>query len=91
MIDLMLLAAVQPTVPNTPAWDPQVGLIISISCLLVLLIAPRVIRYPQVGPKLPFPLPGLFNNPSLATFIASMAFGHIIGTGIVLGLTNVAR
>jgi hypothetical protein len=37
------------------------------------------------------PLEGIFNNPSVGTFVGSMALGHIIGVGIILGLTNVAN
>lgn len=87
MIESILLT-VQQTVPATPAWNWKVGLIISLSSLLVLLIASRTIRYPQVGEKLPVSLP-LINSPSLGTFVASMAFGHVVGVGIVLGLTNI--
>ncbi|MFN6569109.1 photosystem I reaction center subunit PsaK [Nostoc minutum NIES-26] len=78
------LLAVQSTVPPTPVWNPTVAIIISISSLVVLLLSTRIEK-PQVGPKLPI-LPV-----SVPTFIAAMAFGHIIGVGIVLGLTNIGR
>jgi photosystem I subunit 10 len=87
LINAFLLAATQPTVPNTISWSPQVAAIISASCLLILLIASRSIKYPQVGAKLPINLP-LLGNPSVGTFLASMAFGHVVGVGIVLGLSN---
>lgn len=91
MSDFILLAAaaVQPTVPDTVAWNWQGTPIIIGSCLLVLLLAGRTIRYPQVGPKMPLPFPGVFNNPSVATFLGSMALGHVIGIAAVLGLINV--
>lgn len=88
MNNLILLAAAQPTVPNTPAWSPTVAAIISASSILVLLIASRSIKYPQVGAKLPVSLP-IVGSPSVGTFVASMAFGHVLGVGIVLGLTNI--
>jgi photosystem I subunit 10 len=86
LISSILLAAqaATPTVPPTPAWNPTVAIIISISCIVVLLLSTRI-EYPQVGPKLPV-LPV-----SVPTFIAAMAFGHVIGVGIVLGLTNIGR
>jgi photosystem I subunit 10 len=43
------------------------------------------IEKPLVGPR--FPLLPI----SIPTFIAAMAFGHVIGAGIVLGLTNIGR
>jgi photosystem I subunit 10 len=78
------LLAVQSTVPATPAWNPTVAIIIGISCFVVLLLSTKI-EQPQVGPKLPV-LPV-----SVPTFIGAMAFGHIIGVGIVLGLTNIGR
>jgi len=87
VIDSILLA-VQPTVPDTAAWNWQGSYIIIGSSLLVLLIASRTIQYPQAGPKMPLPFASLFNNPSVGTFLASMSFGHLIGVASVLGLTN---
>ena len=55
---------------------------------MALLIIPRIVRYPQVGAKMPLPLPAIFNNPSVGTFLAAMSVGHLIGIPAVLGLTN---
>ncbi len=78
------LLAAAANVPATPAWNPAVGIIISVSSIIILLLSTRIEK-PLVGPKLPV-LPV-----SVPTFIAAMAFGHIIGIGIVLGLTNIGR
>jgi photosystem I subunit X len=83
LISSILLAA-SASVPATPAWNPTVGAIISISSVVAVLLATRI-KYPNVGPK----LPGL--PVSIPTFVGAMAFGHIIGIGIVLGLTNIGR
>lgn len=85
-----MLLAVQVTVPNTgTTWNWNGTPIIIASCLLALLIAGWTIRYPHVGTKMPLPFASLFNNPSVATFLAAMSFGHIIGVAAVLGLTNI--
>ncbi|MEH2061888.1 MAG: photosystem I reaction center subunit PsaK [Nostoc sp.] len=83
MISSILLAAAA-SVPATPVWNPTVAIIISVSSLVVVLLSTRIEK-PLVGPKLPI-LPI-----SIPTFVAAMAFGHIIGIGIVLGLTNIGR
>ncbi|MFM2061645.1 MAG: hypothetical protein RLZZ507_1315 [Cyanobacteriota bacterium] len=85
-----ILLAVQATVPNTgTTWNWSATPVIIGSCLLMLVLAGWSIRYPQVGPKMPLPFPGLFNHPSVATFLAAMSFGHIVGVAAVLGLTNI--
>jgi photosystem I subunit X len=67
----------------------QTAPIIIGSCFLVLLIASRTIAYPSVGPKMPLgPLSPLFNNISIAGFIAAMSFGHIVGTIATFGIFN---
>lgn len=76
----------QPTVPDTVTWSWTGTAIIIGACLLCLLIIPRTIRYPHTGAKMPLPLPSLFNNPSIGSFLASMSAGHIIGIGAVLSL-----
>ncbi len=78
------LLAVAATVPPTPVWTPTVGIIISVSSLVVLLLSTRIEK-PLVGPKFPI-LPI-----SIPTFVGAMALGHVIGIGIVLGLTNIGR
>ena len=85
-----LLLTVQSTVPNSGTeWNWSGTPIIVGACLLSLLIIPRIVRYPHVGPKMPLPFPSLFNNPSVGSFLAAMSTGHLIGIGAVLGLTNI--
>jgi photosystem I subunit X len=83
LISSILLAAAA-SVPATPVWSPTVAIIISVSSLVTLLFALKI-EYPQVGPKFPI-LPI-----SVPAFVGAMAFGHVIGIGIVLGLTNIGR
>lgn len=88
MLDLMLLAAVQPTVPSTPQWTPTVGLVMILCNLLAIAIGRFAIGNPGVGPDLPAAKPALFRNFGIPELLATMSFGHIIGTGVILGLTN---
>lgn len=81
MISSTLLAAAT-TVPTTPEWTPTVGIIISVSCLVALFLT-FFIQSPKVGPRFPL-LPV-----TIPAFIGAMCFGHLIGVGIVLGLTNI--
>jgi photosystem I subunit X len=84
-----LLGADFPTVPSTALFNWQGTPIIIGSCLLVLLIASRTIKYPHTGAKMPLPFSkSLFNNVSVAGFLASMSFGHILGVLLTLALAN---
>ncbi|MDF5719503.1 MAG: photosystem I reaction center subunit PsaK [Rhizonema sp. PD37] len=77
-----ILLAVATTVPATPEWTPTVGIIISVSCLVILLLTFKIEK-PLVGPRVPgLPI-------SVPAFIAAMCFGHVLGVAIVLGLTNI--
>ncbi len=87
MINSLLLAA-QATVPNTPSYGLNVALVMIATNLLALFAFSRTIEYPRVGAKLPEPIGSLFNNISVPAFIACLAFGHILGVGVVLGLSN---
>jgi photosystem I subunit X len=84
LITSTLLAVSSTTVPTTPEWSPTVAIIISASSVVALLFALRIEK-PLVGPKFPgLPI-------SIPAFIGAMAFGHVLGIGIVLGLTNIGR
>jgi photosystem I subunit X len=83
LISSILLAAAA-SVPATPEWNPTVAIIISVSCAVAVLLTFKI-QKPLVGPKMPvLPL-------SIPAFVGAMCFGHIIGIGIVLGLTNTGR
>ncbi|MBW4574559.1 MAG: photosystem I reaction center subunit PsaK [Aphanothece sp. CMT-3BRIN-NPC111] len=87
LIDLTILAAVQPTVPPTPSWTPAVGLVMILCNVLAIVIGRFAIQKPGVGPDLPLGKPALFRNFKLPELLATMSFGHILGTGAILGLT----
>lgn len=87
MIHSLVLAAINEA--GRGLWNGQQAIIISASCLLVLLIASRTIEKPHVGPQMPLgPLAPFFNNISLGGFIGAMSFGHIIGVLLTMGLSG---
>lgn len=88
MINLTLLAAVQSTVPDTPAWTPTIGLVMIACNLLAIAIGRFAIQNPGGGPDLPASKPDLFRRFGIPELLATMSFGHILGTGVILGLTN---
>ena len=87
MINSLFMA--QFTVPGTELFNWEGTPVMIGSCLIVLLIASRTIKYPQAGARMPLPFSkSLFNSISVAGFLASMSFGHILGVLATLTLAN---
>ncbi|WP_341525531.1 photosystem I reaction center subunit PsaK [Nostoc sp. UHCC 0302] len=70
-------------------WSPTVGLIIILANLAAIAFGKSTIKYPNAEPALPSP--NLFGGFGLPALLATTAFGHILGVGIVLGLHNLGR
>lgn len=88
-MNLTLLAAAVANVPLTPEWSPTIGLVMGAFNLFGVLLARNVVEVKGVGPSLPIPIPGLSGKDfSIAQLIAGTSFGHILGAGAILGLTN---
>lgn len=85
MLTSTLLAAA-----TTPLqWSPVVGLIIIFANIVAIAFGKFTIDYPSAEPSLPSP--NLFGGFGLPAALATTAFGHILGVGIVLGLHNLGR
>lgn len=82
------LLAIQATTPRTLQWSPAVGIVMSVCCLFAVLIGRYAIQKKGVGPKLPVELPAILNGFGLPELLATMSFGHVLGAGAVLGLSN---
>ncbi|MEC4817491.1 MAG: photosystem I reaction center subunit PsaK [Scytonema sp. PMC 1069.18] len=86
----MLTSTVLATFATTPlVWSPVVGLIMILSNIVAIAFGKSTMKYPSEGPNLPsskffggFGVPGL---------LATTAFGHILGAGVILGLHNLGR
>ncbi|MCS6782657.1 MAG: photosystem I reaction center subunit PsaK [Gloeomargarita sp. SKYBB_i_bin120] len=74
-------------VPTTVPWSPRVALVMVGCNLFAVAIGYWAIQAKGVaGPKLP--LPELFRGFGVPELLATAAFGHILGTGMTLGLAN---
>ena len=83
-----LLAVLQSTITDTAAPGTSKLIVMGICNILALLVLPRVIKYPKVGPKMVLPFPSAFNNPSVGAFLASTSAGHLLGTAAILALSS---
>lgn len=67
---------------RVPDWTPSVAVVMIVANILAIAIARFAIQRPHVGPEVP--LLGI----SVPALIAATSFGHILGAGAILGLTN---
>lgn len=85
MLPSTLIAAV-----TTPLeWSPTVAGIMIVANIIAVALGKLTIKYPSVGPSLP--AANLFGGFGLPAVLATTAFGHLLGVGIILGLHNIGR
>lgn len=85
MVLYNLLLAVEP---RTSDWSLSVGLTMVVCNLLAIAIGYYAIQNRGKGPELPAQMPGLFEGFGVPELLATLSFGHILGVGTILGLTN---
>jgi photosystem I subunit X len=64
-------------------WSPKVAGIMLVCNLIAFAFGRATIKKQNVGPA-----PGLFLGMSLGALLGTTSFGHIIGAGVIMGLTN---
>lgn len=79
---LTLLAAA----PATISWSPTVAIIMIVCNVLAIAIGKFKIDQPSAGPGLP--MPQMFGGMGLPAVLATTAFGHILGAGVILGFAS---
>ncbi|NJN86957.1 MAG: photosystem I reaction center subunit PsaK [Leptolyngbyaceae cyanobacterium SL_7_1] len=73
-------------IPKTLEWSPTVGGIMIACNVLAFIVGRSTIKYPNVGPELPGS--GAIGGVSIPALLATTSFGHIVGTGVILGLNT---
>jgi photosystem I subunit X len=63
--------------------------LIMITCnLFAIAVGYYAIKNRGVGPQLPVELPAMFTGFGVPELLATTSFGHLLGTGMILGLSN---
>ena len=83
---LPLLA--QTSSPATIGWSPSVGIIMITCNLFAIFIGYSAIQQTGFGPSLPFPQLASRKTFGLPELLATTSLGHILGAGMILGLSN---
>lgn len=82
------MIAVAANVPPTANWSPSVGLVMILANLLAIILGYRAIQNPGKGPGLPVGMPPLLKKFGFPELLATLSFGHLLGAGMILGLSN---
>ncbi len=82
----MLTSGLLATVPATLEWSPTVAIVMILCNIVAIAIGKLTIQQPNVGPELPSP--NLFGGLSLGALLGTTSLGHILGAGVILGLSN---
>jgi len=82
------LLAVASNLPPTPSWSPMVGLVMILANLFAVAIGYRAIQNPGKGPSLPVGMPPVLKKFGIPELLGTLSFGHLLGTGLILGLSN---
>lgn len=76
------------TVARTVEWSPNIAIVMIAANLVAIAIGRYAIQRRGVGPALPVQVPGLFEGFGVPELLATTSFGHILGAGLILGLSN---
>ena len=76
-------------IPQTVEWNFNVALVMISANLLAIFIGRFAIKNAGSGPDLPVSnKPALWKNFGIVELLATTSFGHILGAGFVLGMSN---
>lgn len=81
-----LLLAAAASVPPTSEWSLKVAVVMIVCNILAIAFGKLTIAKPSEGPGLPSP--AFFGGMGLPGLLATTSFGHIIGAGVILGLSS---
>jgi len=76
------------SLPITSVWGIKTGVIMVICNLFAIIIGRYGIQIRGKGPSLPINLPSYYDGFGFPELLATASFGHILGVGIILGLSN---
>ena len=88
MINLTGWMLVSSEIPQTVSWNFNVAIVMIAANLFAIFIGRFAIKQAGSGDDIKLAKQGLWKNFGLAELLATMSFGHILGAGFILGLSN---
>lgn len=87
-MNLLIISHIFAQVPQTVSWNFNVALVMISANLFAVFIGRFAIQKAGLGPDLPVDKPALWKKFGLPELLATLSFGHILGAGFILGLSN---
>ncbi|MBD1866271.1 photosystem I reaction center subunit PsaK [Leptolyngbya sp. FACHB-671] len=84
----MIYSTLLTTVASTSPWSTSTAVVMIVCNLLAIAIGYYAIQKRGVGPSLPVEVPAMFTGFGIPELLATASFGHILGAGAILGLSN---
>ena len=75
-------------VPTTVEWNPSIAIVMILCNIFAIVIGYFTIQKTGFGPALPIPQLAAKKSFGVAELLATASLGHILGAGIILGLSN---
>jgi photosystem I subunit 10 len=72
--------------PGGVSWSPTTAIIMIVCNIAAIAFGKLTMKDYSKGPAMPNP--NLFGGFGLPAVLATTSFGHILGFGVILGLTN---
>jgi photosystem I subunit X len=67
-------------------WSPTIGIIMIVCNIVAIAIGKYTIQKPSEGPEMPSA--NMFGGFGLGSVLGTTSLGHILGAGVILGLSN---
>ena len=75
-------------VPTTVNWNFSIGAVMILCNIFAIILGYFTIQKTGAGPNLPIPQLAAKKNFGLPELLATASLGHILGVGVILGLSN---
>lgn len=82
----MLTSTILAVVPRTLEWTPTVAIIMILCNIAAIAFGKLTIQRPSDGTQVPSS--NMFGGFGLGAILGTASFGHILGAGVILGLSN---
>jgi photosystem I subunit 10 len=81
----VLTSTLLAVVPHTVEWSPTIAIVMILCNIAAIAFGKLTIQQPSVGPAMPSS--NLFGGFGVGAVLGTTSFGHILGAGVILGLS----